>query len=401
MGPSRVEPEAIHVSTPRLQAGPDGWRLSATLTVDLRAWEVWFHSAEAELACAVEPFVALALPAAMHLRRRLVVEGEVSPRLLAQLPELQRIWIKKEPLVGPAALIAAAGVPQPQAQGREAALFFSCGVDSFHSLLEHQSELTALIFVDGFDVSLNNRALYAEVWQNVRETAAGFGKRLIRVETNLRQFTDSVGDWGYVFHGPAKGAVGLALAPTVGRCFVSGERLRPETRESSCSELDPLWSSEAVEMIHVGNTVGRFEKLRRISADPYVQRQLRVCWDPRTGRYNCGECSKCLRNMAALRALGRLEAVATFGAFQPKRLEQVVRIDGHLPYTGILDIIHHLREHGQDPELLRVLERMVSRRAWALRHPRMHRALQFCRALPARAGRKLARLRAIPAKAAL
>jgi len=38
---------------------------------------------------------------------------------------------------------------------------------------------------------------------------------------------------------------------------------------------------------------------------------LRVCWENRGGRYNCGTCEKCLRTMAELYLAGALERCRT------------------------------------------------------------------------------------------
>lgn len=385
-------PEPLEVSAPRLQANGGSFVLSATLRLGDRRWEVDFRS-DAELACSWEPFLVLALPAAMHLGRPLVVPGEVSPLLLARLPELQSTWAAGEPSVRPVEVLAPPGSPPRLAAGRASALFFSGGVDSFHSLLELDADLSALVFVDGFDLHPHQRDLYARALASVREVAASFGKRLICVQTNLRAFADELGDWGIHFHGPAKAAVALALAPAVRRCHFSGERLLPGNRDCSRLELDPLWSTEQVEILHVGHDVTRFDKLRRIAPDPRVRGHLRVCWENRGGRYNCGECSKCIRNMAALRALGWLDSVATFDRpLKPREVRRRLGITGISSRTGVEDIVGHLRVTGRDPELLRVLERILARHAWEVRHPRAHRAAQHCRAFPGRALRKLWRL---------
>jgi hypothetical protein len=52
--------------------------------------------------------------------------------------------------------------------------------------------------------------------------------------------------------------------------------------------------------------VTRLEKIRRISTEPLVQRNLRVCWQNVAGSLNCGRCEKCVRTMLSLDICGTL-----------------------------------------------------------------------------------------------
>lgn len=386
--------EPIRVSAPLLETGPEGWRLSATLAFDDQNWEIFFRSSDTELAHAVEPFLELALPAAMAHDRALVVEGPVSPQLLAQLPELQRLWNKRVPSMQTVEVVAPARTDAPAPASPGTVLLFSGGVDSFFSLLEHEAELTALVFVDGFDIHPHQRELHAQVWSRLAAAAASFDKPLIRVETNLREFADALGDWGMHFYGAACAAVAQALAPAVGRCYISGEKQGADSRDGSRPELDPLWSTETVEFRHFGQNFSRLQKLERICPDPRVRAHLRVCWENRSGRYNCGECSKCLRNMAALRAIGWLDQVSTFDRpLSLEALEKRVPLAASLGLRGsVQEIVEYLRDRDTDPDLRHSLERALARAERELRHPGMYRALKLVQAFPARVRRKLDRL---------
>jgi hypothetical protein len=65
---------------------------------------------------------------------------------------------------------------------------------------------------------------------------------------------------------------------------------------------DPLWSTEAVEIVHDGAEARRTEKILRIVDDAEALDNLRVCFDDMNT--NCGRCAKCLRKMLPLRLLG-------------------------------------------------------------------------------------------------
>jgi len=98
-------------------------------------------------------------------------------------------------------------------------------------------------------------------------------------------------------------AVAYALAPITGRCTSHRPTRRtPIWNRGYASLLDPLWSSDAVEIVHDGPNT-RIEKLRLLVQYPEIMARLRVCWE-NIGKYNCGLCEKCIRTMLALRALG-------------------------------------------------------------------------------------------------
>ena len=70
--------------------------------------------------------------------------------------------------------------------------------------------------------------------------------------------------------------------------------------------LDPLWSTEAVEVVHDGAETRRVDKVAALAASPLALRYLRVCWENRGGAYNCGRCGKCMRTMVDLDLAGAL-----------------------------------------------------------------------------------------------
>ena len=75
---------------------------------------------------------------------------------------------------------------------------------------------------------------------------------------------------------------------------------------------DHLWSTEALEIAHVGGGATRLDRLVRIKDEPVVRETLRVCWENPGSAYNCGRCRKCLTTMAVLDVLGVLGEFPTF-----------------------------------------------------------------------------------------
>jgi hypothetical protein len=201
--------------------------------------------------------VPLALPAAMKRGEPLELAFPVDPQLLRQLDTVQDILHTWFPPYRKVPVRADARPPSSPAPG--VASFFSGGVDSFYTLLKHEKATDALIFVHGFDVKL------ADVWRRkvasaaAAEVAAAHGKRLIEVETDLRQFTDAYGRWGPLYNGPALASVGLLLG--YGRVYMaSSHSYRDLIPWGSHPLLDPLWSTGATTFDNDGAEATRVQK---------------------------------------------------------------------------------------------------------------------------------------------
>lgn len=338
-------------------------QLSATIRIGGAANEVYFKTNDGPINKGIEPFLALGLLAAMSLGHELQVAEPVSPALLSNLHVLQIRFAEHYPQLRVIKVVAEGQMSQPSDSIRYTGAFFSGGVDSFFTLLERQQEISHLVFVHGFDIPLNARDVHPAARAMAEHVAEGMGKRLIHIETNLREFADRYGDWSQHFHGPALAAVALLLSRQIDRMFIAGE-CRGSTASASRLEFDPLWSTETLEIIHHGHDVTRFQKLKRVGSHPLAQQSLRVCWENRYGRVNCCACSKCLRNMAALRAHGTLDRVQTFG--YPLDLTALSRLSlATQPPNGIdglREILSFLEQTGSDPQLARAVRYCLEER---------------------------------------
>jgi len=227
--------------------------------------------------------------------------GSVSPLLASNLETIRDIY---------AAWIPGHRVPlnfelssDEVASAKGVSLFFSGGVDSFYSLIRHRDEIDNLVLVHGFDIPLENTEAFALAETQAREVASLFSKRLIVVRTNLHFEQPSVpGGWG-MYCGAALAAVAHALASNHCKVYIASSYPYADLHPwGSHPLLDPLWSTEAVQIVHDGGET-RMDKLRVIIQCPEAISRLRVCWQ-NTGNYNCGVCEKCVRTMLALRVLG-------------------------------------------------------------------------------------------------
>lgn len=257
-----------------------------------------------------QPWLPASLPILMAVGGEVAFSGALDEVALAGAERAQTMLREWNPALQRVRIRADRAEPGQRADG--VGCFFSGGVDSFYSALTRRDEITHLIFVQGFDVALDDERLAARALAGVQAAARELGKQLVVVRTDLRALSDRWSRWGEEYHGAALAVIGLLLAEHVGRVLI------PSTFQTgdaipwgSHAELDPQWSTSRVVFQHHGDELHRADKIGAISADPVALRHLRVCWQQENGEYNCGRCSKCIRTMAVLQAYGALEACAT------------------------------------------------------------------------------------------
>ncbi len=241
----------------------------------------------------------LTLLSAMKLGVPLDIEAPVDARLLEVLPKIQDIYAAW----GYGKRIAVGATARPYEGGREGrgvACFFSGGVDSWYTVMKHRDEITDLVYVQGFDVALSDTWRRGKVLELVQRVARHLGKRLIEVETDLRETFRPMVKWDY-HHGGALAAVALLAGNGFRKVFIPGTfTYADQVPLGSHPLLDPLWSTGAVDIVHDGCEASRLDKLRYIGGEALVQELLRVCWRNVGQEMNCGVCEKCLRTRICL-----------------------------------------------------------------------------------------------------
>lgn len=310
---------------------------------------VWFRvPASVNPALSSDPFFAACLIPAMVLGQPFEIEAPISESLPDTANAVQKIFHNWFPELARIPVHANTCL-KPRERRGGVGCFFSGGVDSLHTFLKHEQEITTLVYVHGFDVDLKDDALRKKVSDSLRAFAAKTGKSLIEVETNLRDFTNQHGEWGEHTHGSALASVALLLDSLLERIYIPSSYAYSELFPWASHPLvDPLWSTESIRIIHDGCEATRFEKVASIAGDARALSTLRVCWENRNGAYNCGECEKCLRTMTALEIVGALDRCPTFQA--PFNLESVRQFKLKSHGAGLFwkDNYNAAVEHKQD-----------------------------------------------------
>ncbi|MCB0967818.1 MAG: hypothetical protein KDB37_13360 [Ilumatobacter sp.] len=284
------------------------------------------------------PDVALAAGWLPAMRRGvpLHVDGEVSPRLASGASRIAEIlltwdrdlhdpgWYRSVPLV---ATPRTAPTPSSVRSGRgRVACFFTGGVDSFHSVVQLRNEIDALVFVHGFDLLDDwNDQLNRRISERLHEAASMLGLPLIEVESNLAAFGRASNVGWNDYHGAAMAGVAHLLSPGFSRFVIPASTTYAQLYPlGSHPMVDPLWSSEELEIVHHGADSTRTEKLRAVADDPASRRHLRVCFENRDGAYNCGRCEKCVRTAVGVRIAG---VEGRFESLPSPSLRQVADVD--------------------------------------------------------------------------
>ena len=235
---------------------------------------------------------------------------------------------------------------------------FTAGFDSYFTALKHRHEIDTLIFVQGFDVPLDELRL--RVVSAVRRAADALGKRLVEVETDLREGSGRHCRWD-LYHGAALASVAMLLSPVVQRVYVrTGATWSTLVPWNSHPLLNPLWTTDEGQVVHDGCEATRLEKVRAIAGDDAAGGLLRVCWENRSGAYNCGSCEKCIRTMACLRGVGAQEAFPSFPCLD---LAAVARMRPRRARPSWTQTLRGVERWGGDPDLADAIRTALRRPA--------------------------------------
>jgi hypothetical protein len=325
------------VSRPSSNNAPGKYRVQ----VEVESETIWFESPDVELTPSIEAIgSAFAIPSAAD-GKEMTFASPPDPVWLANVRQAQAVaakWWGYD-----LATNVTSGQPAPMRSGRKPALCFTCGVDSFYSLLRGGHQVDRLLFVQGFDIPLADRQRARDAEASARRVAAELGLGVAVVRTNLRTHRGfAATNWEHT-HGGALAAIGHLLSDHADQLLISASYPRVFDRPwGSHWELDPWWSSSRLNVAHVGAEKWRAEKLVALMHEPLVRQHLRVCWENRSPSGNCGQCEKCLRTMLVLDGHGCLEQ---FSVFPPAStlaagLEQLSPLKNDLirVYAGFLEM---------------------------------------------------------------
>lgn len=241
------------------------------------------------------------------------------------------------------------------------AMFFTSGVDSFHTLRRNLATVSALINVFGFDIATDDLERFEKSQAGLQHAADTLGLELISVRTELRQHPIFRKLSWERTHVAALSFVAHCLPDHLSQVRVASSDTGPPW--GSDVALDKLWSSSALEVINdEPDRLGRYGKMKTLVDWAPAKETLKVCWQNLSDDLNCGYCEKCLRTQFAIVAAGG--DLSEFKTFPPTDLAARVAEIPLITSRG-LSQWHPLLKHAQTPEHRAALAKLIRRSVMA------------------------------------
>jgi hypothetical protein len=302
-----------HITIEPGHIGDDG-EVRYALSVGKRSYDIYFRSSNIALYSGVEPLLVLALLPAMRVGADLLPARPIGRDLsdnLARFMEIFEGWFEEYTKID---ILGPRRDPAPPRTSGRVGVFFSGGVDSFYTLFRHQHEITDLINIHGFDITLDDHERRKAVSDMCRAVADRLGKGLVEVETNSKSMIIQYGEWGMHTFGATLACIGHSLSSEFRKIYIASSGVHQDALypKGSHPDTDPLLGCRELMFIHDGSETDRPHKAEAICEHDIAMDHLRVCWESVEGTYNCGTCEKCLRTMIVFYAIGKLGRCRTF-----------------------------------------------------------------------------------------
>ncbi|MEA1050963.1 hypothetical protein U5801_14260 [Lamprobacter modestohalophilus] len=296
---------------------------------------------------------------AMQQGQDIIIEGQVSPRLLDGLDTLQAVWQRWRPRRYRRVNIHAAEESEaPPISGERPTVFaFSGGVDASFSLFRHlqghagrnNRKPGAALLVHGMDIPLDRDDFYNNAAARAERMLEDTGVPLIRMRSNSRQLRQ---DWEDSF-GLQLSACFLVLQ----QAFAYAVRGSGEPYDTlvlpwgSTPLTDPLCSTAAMQSEHDGCAFDRTEKVHWLSTHTHITSELRVCWAGENLDRNCGECEKCVRTMLNFWATG-LPIPSAFPNQLTANLVRSIRPRNEAQLREVRSLYRHAQQHHSEQDAI-------------------------------------------------
>lgn len=283
---------------------------------------LWFRSGDDEAVAVFNPalsdaFLPVALLMSMESGSDLHFEGAVSDTLAESAAHhLGAILAIQNPTLRPPAITFAKVVHDLPA-GKGVGTGLSCGVDSFAAVWRHHhhapSPGTRLTHLTQFSHAQRRGEIngWDRRMPRFRQAAAAIGLPLLTVGTNFAARLSAPHTMSHVY---LNAACALAIGGVIGRYYYASTFQYRDVHVRQTSDIAhadpivlPLLSSRQVAFVSTGSETPRTAKTARVTEVLASREHLEVCTKTLPGVMNCSTCYKCLRTMATLDLLGRIE----------------------------------------------------------------------------------------------
>lgn len=275
--------------------------------------------------------LACALTAMRYGEKRIAIDAPISPEIKDGLVNAMKClinWHGNGRKVIPIEAPIETKVLFPNKPKRAGALF-SGGIDALAMVRdnhlnftpEHPRHIKDGILVYGVLQGENELdPNFQNVVNAVTKMAEDAEIKLIQVSTNayahFRDLDPDFSFWRSQYLGSFLAAIAHAFVPRLSVASIASTydyaNLEPW---GSHPLLDPLYSSNSLQVRHENAALSRLEKTKLVGEWNVALKHLRVCNEKESyseGNYNCGNCEKCVRTMTAFLSLGLLDQISTF-----------------------------------------------------------------------------------------
>ena len=309
-----------------------------------------------------DAFVTGLLPMAMMLGESVDVDAPVSTRLAHGLEHYQDILTTWWPHFFQRVDIRYSNLAERPDELRPSGVgcCFSGGVDSFQTVLDlrmpavrfPEFAITHALMINGFDqvMDLNHQGDSQKMNEVYARALAQWDIELIMIDTNLKLFKESVMNKTHLWatFGGSLAACAHALGSVFGRFNLPSHATYEHADLEPVGShpiLDPLLSTDQLQVMHTGARWSRARKLEALIDQPVFRDNVRVCFrnpefDVDSGAViNCGKCEKCIRTIISLDILGRLDEFPTFPNRPPMRILLDARALARIPTIFLKDML--------------------------------------------------------------
>lgn len=265
---------------------------------------------------AVIPFLANVIPIAWYHHGEIFVDT-LDQAFYACLPDVLRGYQNMYPAIALSGMLTVQTLENNSVQGDAAGVFFSGGVDSYYSLLQHMEEQPHLLTIWGADIRLDDTEGWHRVKEHSRLVAEQYALPYHTIQSNFRTILDegalsaALPEQGFSWWHEFQHGIGiLSMAAPI--TYVYG--IRKVYMASTCTidrgsftcasdpTIDNYVRYHSCRMVHDGYEASRQDKIRFLvtyAGQRHTGLPLRVCWES-AGGGNCGVCEKCCRTMTAI-----------------------------------------------------------------------------------------------------
>lgn len=345
----------IIIKQPFVEISQQNCMLSAIVEFEESEKKIWFKTdkSNADYLCfeRADSFVVALLIYAIEKQQDIVSEAPLSEKLYYNLtyyliPTIAKVYNKK-PIT-----IKCPTENGTLKKGDAVGTGISCGVDSLHTLHEHErcnenNKITCLtLFNMGSHGDLggdNARNVYEKRTERGKKYAKEYGFELLEVDSNISEYIEQNFVKTHTFRNCS---VVLAFQKKFRTYYyASGISIfnfivtKKDPAYYDTFLLDMI-STENTEFYSSGSILERIEKVSSITEYEPSFKYLNVCV---RDNINCGECEKCIRTMLALDALGKLNLynnVFNIEKYKKNILKNIgillhKKKQGSLPYSEI------------------------------------------------------------------